>query len=584
MRRWKLVISYLRPYWAQFAGGVLALLLGNIGLLGVPEFFARAMDAIETPTRAGLPVDHDVVRSSILIAFGLGVLSAVCTFLKRYLIVGASRRVEADMRRDLFDRIEHLPLKYFDTTRTGDLMSRATADIEAVRMAIGPSIMYFADSILKSVGVVFIMLSIQPELTAWALAPLIGIMFGLIWFAPRIHTAARTVQDGLAAISARSQESFAGGRVVKTFATEAFEQSEMDRLGGTYLSANVHLARTRGAASAWIALMGGASMACILFIGGGLIMDGKFTISRLVQFNSYQMILIWPMIAFGWILAIAQRGAAGADRVKEVLDTNPEEDSGTGTNAVQGALSAKNLTFAYDETGPVLRDVSFDVPAGTTLGIIGPTGSGKSTLLALLARLYEPPRGTLFVDGHDVRDISLDTLRSGIALVPQEAFLYSTSLQKNVTFGRPDATDATWRQAVDDARLSNDLAQLPGGVDTVVGERGVTLSGGQKQRATLARALVMDAPVLVLDDSLSAVDSETETAILDSLRRVRSSRTVIIVAHRISAVRDADQVLVFSADGSIAERGTHNELVKANGEYARIVRIQALEEEIEALE
>jgi len=456
VKRWSLVFRYLKPYRRWLVGGMTALLIANAAMIVAPLALAEGMKAVELPMNRGDPVESDSVLRWALFGIGIAAVGAVASFGKRFLLVGTSRLVEADLRRDLFQHIERLPLAYLDATRIGDLMSRVTADIEAVRMAMGPSIMYLTDSVLLSIGVTAVMLTINPVLTLWALAPLAGIAAGLFIFAPRIHRASRDVQYRLAAISARAQESFAGGRIVKTFATEDFETGELDRLGREYMEANVRLARVRGATTAWTATMGAIALALILFVGGGQVMRGEFTIAGLLLFNSYQWMLVWPMIAFGWVLALIQRGAAGIDRVTDVMNLARETDAGTARTNGEASLSVRDLSFAYEGGPPVLQGVSFELAAGRTLGIVGPTGSGKSTLVSLLARLYEPPRDTIRLGGVDVHDLPLGVLRATIAMVPQEAFLYSTSLRDNVRFGRPNAPPEDVDRAVEDARLGTD--------------------------------------------------------------------------------------------------------------------------------
>ena len=573
LSRWRPIFSYLPPYRSLLIGGIAALVLGVGCQVVAPLFMRDAMEAIEVPFREGRAVVMRPVIVAAAIAVAISLFAGLFAFLKRYWIVGVSRRVEADVRADLFRHMQRLPMRFFNRTRTGDLMSRVTADLDSARMAIGPAIMYLCDSILRFSAVLIVMLSVNAEVTLWAITPLLGIGAGLFFFAPRIHKASRAVQDQLAEISARSQESFAGGRVVKTFATEDREYDELDELGRAYIDANVRLSRVRGLTTAWVVGMGALAMVLILWVGGRQVIEGRFDIADLLLFNTYQVMLVWPMMAFGWVLSIVQRGAAGVDRIAEVLKEKTETE-GTAEGRARGAISMRSLTFEYDPGKPVLSEIDLEVAPGQTIGIVGPTGSGKSTLVSLIPRLYDPPAGTLFSDGVDVRDAPLATLRRSVAMVPQEAFLFSATIRENVAFSDPDMPAQRLETAVDDAQLAPDLVGFPDGLDTRVGERGVTLSGGQKQRASLARAIAADASILILDDSLSAVDTQTEARILEGLARVREGRTVLIVAHRVSALRDADQI-VYLKDGRIVERGTHDELVKLGGEYARLARRSA---------
>ncbi|MFQ5844220.1 MAG: ABC transporter ATP-binding protein, partial [Planctomycetota bacterium] len=485
-----------------------------------------------------------------------------------------------DLRRDLFRHIQRLPRSYLDRVRTGDLMSRATADLDVARMAIGPGVMYLTDSLLRTPVLLALMFAVNAELAVYAVLPLLAIAVSILILAPRLHGAARMVQDQLADITARSQESFSGARVIKTFATEGREQAAMEGVSRDYVRANLRLARVRGLVWAVLGFLGVGGFALLLYVAGGQSLAGRLTLGDLLLFYTYQTMLTWPMMAVGWVLTLFQRGRAGLERIGEVF-AQPVEASAEGeVPPARGEIELRRLRFAYDGAG-VLDDVSLQIPPGSTLGVLGPTGSGKSTLVSLLPRLYDPPPGTLFVDGRDVLDWPLPALRGAIAFVPQEAFLFSRSIGRNIAFGRPGADDETLQRAAQGAHLVRDLDQLPSGLDTVVGERGVTLSGGQKQRVALARAIAADAPILILDDALSAVDTETEAAILRNLERIRRGRTVVVVAHRVSAVRDADRIIVLDR-GRIAETGSDAELRAAGGLYARMARTQELEEEIEA--
>ncbi len=580
--RWRLILRYLPPYRRIVVWGFVSLTASVVMIAAAPLCIRMALNYVEAVAKAGSRPDLQTVAFWAGAAVVLTLLGGLSGFFKRYLLMRVSRRLETDLRRDLFHHIQHLPRSYLDGVRTGDLLSRATADVEAARLAAGPAMMYLADAALRTPVVLALMFFLNVEVAAFALLPLAGIFVTLLFMAPRLKEASRVVQDQLAEISARAQESFSGARVVKTFAMEDREQRDIDARSIDYLHANRRLARVRGVVWASIGFLTACGVLVIFLVGGRQAIAGDAGIGDLVAFLSYQFMLTWPMMALGFVLGMIQRGAAGLDRIREVMEQPLEVEGDADVPAVRGGIEIRGLTFGYNGDR-VLSGIDLKVSAGSTLGIVGATGSGKSTLVSLLPRLYDPPPGTVFIDGRDVHEWPLAQLRAAIAAVPQEAFLYSRSVRHNITFGRQDATDDEIEAAVLRAHLTPDLEQLSEGLETVVGERGITLSGGQKQRTSLARALATDAPILVLDDPLSAVDTETEAAILGHLKEIGAQRTVLIVAHRISAVRDADHIVLLD-EGRIAEAGTHAELVELGGAYARMTRAQELEEEIERLE
>jgi ATP-binding cassette subfamily B protein len=516
-------------------------------------------------------------------------------FQNRRLIVGASREFEYSLRNEFFGHLQRLDFAYFQNTRIGDLMSRATNDLTAVRMLMGPAVMYTSSTVLTFVVAVLLMISIDAWLTLVALAPLPFVSIFVYYFGNRIHTRFEQIQAQLSTVSAVTQESLAGVRVVRAYRQEPFELARFRDANAEYVRRNRGLIALQALYFPSMGLLMGIGALLVLWLGSREVLRDRITIGELVAFNAYLAMLGWPMIAFGWVTNLWQRGMASWKRMLEVLDAEPvvadrhvAADAPASPDAIRGDVEFRHLTFGFDGD-PVLKDVSIRIPAGSTTAIVGGTGAGKSTLLHLLARLHEPPPGTVFVDGHDVRHLPLSVLRGAIGFVPQELFLFSATIAENITLGEPAASPGVppWpRERVESAaataRLDADLASFPQGYDTVVGERGITLSGGQKQRTALARALVTDPRILVLDDTLSAVDTHTEEEILRRLRGVMRERTSILVSHRVSTVKGADQILVLD-DGRVVERGTHDELLRLGGHYAALARHQQLEDELAAI-
>jgi ATP-binding cassette, subfamily B, multidrug efflux pump len=518
-----------------------------------------------------------------LILFGIAVVAGVFKFWMRQAVIGISRHLEFDLRNDLFAHLERLPLAYFQRERTGDLMSRTTNDLAAVRTMLGPGIMYLVNTVVTALVSLAFMLSISPRLTGLALLPLPFISLTVWYFGDRIHDRFEEIQAQFSRLSARAQENLAGVRVIRAFAREAREVDDFAALNRGYLGSNLQLIRTSGLFFPLLAFLSGLAALLVLYLGGREVVAARITLGQFVAFTVYIGMLNWPMVALGWVINMFQRGMASWGRIVEVLDQPAVAAGGREAPAGgRGEVEFRNLSFTYPgATRPALRDVSVRVPAGHTVALVGHTGCGKSTLLALLARTFDPPPGTVFLDGADVVELGLHALRERLAVAPQDTFLFSTTVAENIAYGVASEERAEVERVARVAHLDEDVRGFPAGYDTPVGERGITLSGGQRQRVAIARAVLRDAPVLVLDDCLSSVDTHTEEAVLHGLRDVRRARTTLIVSHRVSTVRDADEIVVLE-DGAVAERGTHESLLAHGGRYAELYRRQQLEEELEA--
>jgi ATP-binding cassette subfamily B protein len=580
------LFGYVWRYRRAFGSGLICSFINTGVTLVAPLVLRFAVDDLTLGVTAGKLARYG---GALL---GIGAVSGFFRFWTRRILVGASRDLEYELRNDFFAHLQTLPLGYYQSHRTGDLMSRATNDLGTVRMMIGPSVMYSANTLLTFVAALAMMAAIDTRLTLFALIPLPFASISVKVFGAAIHRRFEQIQAQLSDISAVAQEALSGVRVVRAYRQEGTELARFQRANTEYVRRSRSLIALQGLFFPCMSFFLGLGSVVTLWLGSRAVIEGRISLGQFVAFTAYLTMLSWPMIAFGWVTNLVQRGLASWKRLLEVFETEPAIRDRPAAEAhagvtVRGDIEFRHLTFGFDGA-PVLRDVSFHIPAGTSTAIVGMTGSGKSTLISLIARLHEPPPGTVLIDGHDVRDLPLATLRRSIGFVPQEPFLFSDSIADNVAFGldtepglRGDERMRRIEHAAGVARLDKDVADFPKGYATIVGERGITLSGGQKQRTAMARAIAIDPRILILDDSLSAVDTYTEEEILSRLTVVMRGRTTIIVSHRISTVQAADQILVLDR-GRIVERGTHGELLTANGMYAELYRKQLLEEELAA--
>jgi ATP-binding cassette, subfamily B, multidrug efflux pump len=593
------LVPYLKRYRGGLVWGGLCVLFNNGVWILFPQVLRRAVNDLHS----GVTRQKLLTYSLLIIAIAL--VKGIFQFLTRWVVIGISRDIEFDLRNDLFAHLERLSYSYYQRNRTGDIMARATNDLNAVRMLLGPAIMYSANTIVFTAGALGFMLAISPKLTIYAFLPLPIASIVIQYFGRRIHERFERIQAMFSDISARAQENFSGARVIRAYVQEQAEIAAFEGANKEYIRRSLGLVRLMGMLWPTLELMLGAAVVIVLWLGGRQVLLGKMSVGDFVAFNTYMMQLTWPVIALGWVINIFQRGTASMVRIEEILSTQPEiadeeiigpsgdRAIGSSKNEITrlpdlvGEIEFRNLNFAYNGTS-VLKDINLRIPAGSSLAIVGPTGSGKTTLVNLIPRIYDAAPGAVLIDGRPVRLFPLDSLRRHIGFVPQETFLFSDTIRENIAFGMSEedsheAGEATLdriKAAAEAANIAQDIASFPEGYNTMVGERGITLSGGQKQRTAIARALLRSPRILILDDALSSVDTHTEDKILNHLREIMRGRTTIFISHRVSTVRNADSIAVLH-QGRIVEMGTHEQLIARNGYYTDLYNKQLLEEELE---
>jgi ATP-binding cassette subfamily B multidrug efflux pump len=571
------LFPYLNKYRSAYYWGTICVFLHN----GIWVLFPLVIRGAINDLKNGVTLHKLWVSAALLLT--VAATKGIFQFLTRWIVIGVSREIEFDLRNDLFRHLEGLSYSFYQRTRTGDIMARATNDLNAVRMLLGPAIMYSANTIVFTAGALAFMWHLSPRLTMYAFLPLPAVSIVIQYFGKRIHERFERIQAMFSDISARAQENFSGVRVIRAYVQEKSEIEGFERSNREYIARSLKLVRLMGMLWPTLETMLGLAIVLVLWLGGREVLYGRINVGDFVAFNTYMVQLTWPVIALGWVINIFQRGTASVGRINQLMQEQPEiTDAAAVTTLTSpellGDIEFRQLNFSYNGV-PVLHDINLQIPAGTSLAIVGPTGSGKTTLVSLIPRIYDAAPGSVFIDGMPLRDYPLAVLRRNIGFVPQETFLFSETIRENIAFGVEKATDEDVRWAAEAANIAADIEDFPGKYKTMVGERGITLSGGQKQRTAIARALIRNPRILVLDDALSSVDTHTEDKILNHLREVMEGRTTIFISHRVSTVRNADRIAVLHG-GQIVELGTHDELIARNGYYTDLYNKQLLEEEL----
>lgn len=576
MNSFQFIAKYIKRHRFQYAAGIITLFVVDFANLFIPKLTGSITDGLTAHT-----FTWDDVKLCLLQIFLLGLTLAIGRFLWRFFIFGAARSIEKELRNDMFGHLEKMSVEYYNEHKTGDLMTRFTSDLNAVRMSIGPAIICVFDATVMTVMVIFQMMNyVNVKLTLLALIPMVIICIGEIYYGKIMHPRYKARQEAVSDLTDFVQESFSGVRVIKAFVRERAQMQEFARANRNTMDKNLHVVKLQAIVMPLLDVIIGLSSLVTLVYGGYLALIGEITLGRFVAFNQYINMLVWPMLACGDAINMFSQGAASIRRIQDVFDEKPEIQDTEETQDVdklQGNITFSHLTFIHrGHSEPTLKDINLEVPAGTTLAVIGRTGNGKSTLVNLLLHLYNTKPGMILLDGRDINTIPLKTLRENIAYVPQDNFLFSDTLKSNIAFGAEDENMDRIVKATRAACIHENIVSFPDGYETIVGERGVTLSGGQKQRSSIARALMKDAPILILDDALSAVDTDTEEQILTNLKKNRVDKTTILIAHRISTIQNADIIMVLD-DGEAREIGNHSQLMEKGGIYRDMFEKQQLE-------